>query len=597
MGVFFRYCENALVNKISPLVDPADMQPLHKIASVQGDLLPLAMRLSTTLASISEAFVTLDTAGCFTYLNQEGERLLQKSANELIGKTIWLEFGESVRELIKSKLEYALTINHRVEFEVFFITISKWLEVRIHPFEEGFAVYFRDISGRKATEEKIHHLAFYDTLTDLPNRQLLLERLERALLEGEITQQFGALMFIDLDDFKILNDTLGHLKGDLLLQKVAVRLRGCVRQHDTVARLGGDEFVVLIESLGLQPEAALSKAQAAANEVLAVLREPYDLAGFEHHSTCSIGVTSFGGLACSVSDLLKQADLAMYQSKSLGRNTVCFFDPTMQAIASANAALTVDLRTALQQQQFVVFYQPQFDRSRRMVAVEALLRWPHPQRGMVSPSEFIPAAEETGLILPMGQWVLMQACEQLAVWAQRSETAQLSIAVNVSARQFRHPDFVDSVVAAIQSSGCRADCLKIELTESLLADNMDSAIAKMNTLKALGVTLALDDFGMGYSSLSYLHCLPLTQLKIDKSFVADVCNSPNAAAISQAIIVMAQSLGLAVMAEGVETEAQWRFLADLGCGYFQGYLLCPPLPLDELNSFIRNHLASGGLSQ
>ena len=585
------------MTKTSPLVDLALAPLARKSASMPDDLLPLAMRLSTTLASISEAFVTLDTTGCFTYLNQESERLLQKYTNELMGKAIWLEFGEAVRVLIKSKLEQALTTNHRVEFEAFFTTISKWLEVRIHPFEEGLAVYFRDISARKAAEERIHHLAFYDALTELPNRQLLLERLERALLDSEMTQQFCALMFIDLDDFKILNDTLGHLKGDLLLQKVAVRLRGCVRQHDTVARLGGDEFVVLIESLGLQPEAALSKAQAAANEVLAVLREPYDLAGFEHHSTCSIGVTSFGGLACSVSDLLKQADLAMYQSKSLGRNTVCFFDPTMQAIASANAALTVDLRTALQQQQFVVFYQPQFDRSRRMVAVEALLRWPHPQRGMVSPSEFIPAAEETGLILPMGQWVLMQACEQLAVWAQRSETAQLSIAVNVSARQFRHPDFVDSVVAAIQSSGCRADCLKIELTESLLADNMDSAIAKMNTLKALGVTLALDDFGMGYSSLSYLHCLPLTQLKIDKSFVADVCNSPNAAAISQAIIVMAQSLGLAVMAEGVETEAQWHFLADLGCGYFQGYLLCPPLPLDELNSFIRNHLASGGLSQ
>ena len=583
--------------KTSPLVDLALAPLARKSVSMPDDLLPLAMRLSTTLASISEAFVTLDTAGCFTYLNQEGERLLQKSTNELMGKTIWLEFGKAVRELIKSKLEQALTINHRVEFEVFFITISKWLEVRIHPFEEGFAVYFRDISGRKATEEKIHHLAFYDTLTDLPNRQLLLERLERALLEGEITQQFGALMFIDLDDFKILNDTLGHLKGDLLLQKVAVRLRGCVRQHDTVARLGGDEFVVLIESLGLQPEAALSKAQAVANKMLGVLREPYDLAGFEHHSTCSIGVTSFGGPACSVSDLLKQADLAMYQSKSLGRNTVCFFDPTMQAIATANATLTADLRTALQQQQFVVFYQPQFDRSRRMVSVEALLRWPHPQRGMVSPAEFIPAAEETGLILPLGQWVLIQACEQLAAWAQRPETAQLSIAVNVSARQFRHPDFVDSVVAAIQSSGCRADCLKIELTESLLADNMDSAIAKMNTLKALGVTLALDDFGMGYSSLSYLHRLPLTQLKIDKSFVADVCNSPNAAAISHAIIVMAQSVGLAVMAEGVETEAQWRFLADLGCGYFQGYLLCPPLPLDELNSFLRNHLASGALSQ
>jgi diguanylate cyclase (GGDEF)-like protein/PAS domain S-box-containing protein len=579
------------VKKISPLVGPAEKQLLSKLASVPDDFLPLAMRLSTTLASISEAFVTLDLSGCFTYLNQESERLLRRSALELLGRPIWVEFGATVGELIKSNVEQAIASNRHVEFEVFFAAISTWLEVRIHPFEEGLAVYFRDISARKSAEEKIHHLAFYDTLTKLPNRQLLLDRLERALVNVVMTQQLGALMFIDLDNFKTLNDTLGHLKGDLLLQKVAARLQSCVRQQDTVARLGGDEFVVLVQSLGLQPEVALSKARIVANKVLTILGEPYDLAGFEYHNTCSIGVTTFGELPSSVSELLKQADLAMYQSKSLGRNTVCFFDPQMQTLATANAALTADLRTALQQHQFVVFYQPQFDRSRRMVAVEALLRWPHPQRGMVSPSEFIPAAEESGLILPLGQWVLMQACQQLAVWALRPETAHLSIAVNVSVRQFRHPDFVDSVVAAIQSSGCRADCLKIELTESLLADSMDSAIAKMNTLKSLGVTLALDDFGMGYSSLSYLHRLPLTQLKIDKSFVADVCSNPNTAAISHAIIVMAQSLGLAVMAEGVETEAQWHFLADQGCGYFQGFLLCPPLPLDELESFLRNHLA------
>lgn len=579
------------MTKINPPIDPAHTPPMNELVRMPDDFLPLAMRLSTTLASISEAFVTLDLVGSFTYANQESERLLRRSSLELMGKTIWLMFDEAAGESIKSSVEQAFNANRRVEVEIFFIAVSKWLEVRIHPFEEGFAVYFRDISARKIAEEKIHHLAFYDTLTELPNRQLLLDRLEQALRDVEMTQQLGALMFIDLDNFKTLNDTFGHLKGDALLQKVAKRLTGCVRQEDTVARLGGDEFVVLIQSLGSQPERALSKAQIVANKVLAVLREPYDLAGFEHHSTCSIGVTSFGGQQSSVSDLLKQADLAMYQSKSLGRNMVCFFDPEMQAIVTANARLTAHLRAALQLQQFVVFYQPQFDRARRMVAVEALLRWQHPQRGMVNPSEFIPAAEETGLILPLGEWVLTQACEQLAAWALRPETAHLCIAVNVSARQFRHPDFVDSVVAAIQRSGCRADRLKIELTESLLADSMDSTIAKMNTLKALGVALALDDFGMGYSSLSYLHRLPLTQLKIDKSFVADVCSNPNAAAISHAIIVMAQSLGLAVMAEGVETEAQWCFLADQGCGYFQGYLMCPPLPLAELESFMRNHLA------
>jgi diguanylate cyclase (GGDEF)-like protein/PAS domain S-box-containing protein len=568
---------------------------MNALVRVPDDFLPLAMRLSTTLASISEAFVTLNLAGSVTYANQESEHLLRRSSLELMGKTIWLMFDEAAGESIKSSVEQAFNANRRVEVEIFFVAVSKWLEVRIHPFEEGFAVYFRDISARKLAEEKIHHLAFYDTLTELPNRQLLLDRLEQALRDVEMTLQMGALMFIDLDNFKTLNDTFGHLKGDALLQKVAKRLTGCVREQDTVARLGGDEFVVLIQSLGLQPEMALSKAHIVANKVLAVLREPYDLAGFEHHSTCSIGVTSFGGQQSSVSDLLKQADLAMYQSKSLGRNMVCFFDPEMQAIVTANATLTAHLRAALQLQQFVVFYQPQFDRARRMVAVEALLRWQHPQRGMVNPAEFIPAAEETGLILPLGEWVLTQACEQLAAWALRPDTAHLCIAVNVSARQFRHPDFVDSVVAAIQSSGCRADRLKIELTESLLAESMDSTIAKMNTLKALGVALALDDFGMGYSSLSYLHRLPLTQLKIDKSFIADVCSNPNAAAISHAIIVMAQSLGLAVMAEGVETEAQWCFLADQGCGYFQGYLMCPPLPLAELEGFMRNHMTMAAL--
>lgn len=576
------------MKKVYPQTSAVFVQHERQSASVSNDLLPLAMRLSTTLASISEAFATLDLTGGVTYFNQESERLLQRPASELLGKKIWMEFGESICASIKSKLEQAFTTKHHVEFDAFFTTVSKWLEVRVHPFGEGFAVYFRDISARKVAEARIHHLAFYDTLTDLPNRQLLLERLELALNDVQITQQFGALMFIDLDNFKALNDTLGHLKGDVLLQRVAERLSTCVREEDTVARLGGDEFVVLIQSLGLRPPAALSKARVVANKVLAVLSEPYDLAGFEHHSTCSIGVTIFGSQPSIVSDLLKQADLAMYQSKSLGRNMACFFDPHMQTVASANAALNADLRTALQHQEFVVFYQPQFDRSRRMVGVEALLRWQHPQRGMVSPSEFIPAAEETGLILPIGEWVLMQACQQLAAWALRSETAHLCIAVNVSVRQFRHPEFVDSVLAIIQNSGCRADCLKIELTESLLANSMESTIAKMSALEALGVALALDDFGMGYSSLSYLHRLPLTQLKIDKSFVADVCVTPNAAAISHAIIVMAQSLGLAVVAEGVETEAQWRFLADQGCGYFQGYLLCPPLPLAQLDLFIRD---------
>ena len=561
-------------------------------------LVQLTMRLSTTLASISEAFVTLDRAGCFTYLNHESERLLRREAANLLGQPIWFMLDESVQEPLQQHMAQALRTNRRVEFEAFFTNLDTWLEVRIHPFAEGLAVYFRDVSARKAAEAKIHHLAFYDPLTGLPNRQNLLDSLAHARDESAKTGQRGALMFIDLDNFKVLNDTLGHHKGDMLLQKVAERLTACVRKEDLVARLGGDEFVVLLQNLGSESSIALDKAQVVANKILVTLDAPYDLAGYAHHSTCSIGITPFGtvyGRVNQVNDLLKQADLAMYQAKSLGRNQVCFFDPAMQAVATASATLSADLRTALQTQQFEVVFQPQFDRARRMVGAEALLRWQHPQRGTVNPQDFIPVAEETGLILPLGEWVLAQSCAQLAAWALQPHTAQLSLAVNVSVRQFRHPGFVDSVVAAIQTSGCRPDRLKIELTESLLAESMDSAIAKMNALKALGVALALDDFGMGYSSLSYLHRLPLTQLKIDKSFVTEVCSNRNAAAISHAIIVMAQSLGMAVMAEGVETEAQWRFLADQGCGYFQGYLLCPPLPLDELDSFISNHLAASAL--
>ena len=323
-----------------------------------------------------------------------------------------------------------------------------------------------------------------------------------------------------------------------------------------------------------------------AEKILSYLREPFDLDGHQHYMTSSIGVTSLNGQQNSVSELLKQADLAMYQAKTLGRNTVCFFDPGMQATVSAKAIISSDLRVGLREKQFLVYYQPQVDRQGRVTGVEALLRWQHPVRGVIGPADFIPAAEESGLILPLGQWVLETACEQLVAWAGRPETADLNIAVNVSARQFRHRDFVDMVMATIQRSGIRPHRLKIELTESLLADRMEVTIAKMGTLKALGVTLSLDDFGMGYSSLSVLKRLPLDQLKIDKSFVADLLTDPNDAAISRAIIALAQSLSLEVVAEGVETKEQRDFLAEQGCDQFQGYLFSRPLPIEQVEPYL-----------
>jgi len=683
----------------------------------QRETLRLAMRLTTTLTSITEAFVTLDRQCCFSYLNQESERLLQRTTGDLLGKEVWHELGDGVGQRLKQQLQQSLATNHRVEFEDFCPTLGKWLEVRAYPFAEGLAVYFRDvterrrsqeqlmlletsisrlndivliaealpageleprivfvndafehhtgygrddvlgqtphmllgpdpqlgklrrmatalqqkrqvrgelmiykkggswfwveleivsvlassgelthwvavgrdITERKAAEDEIHHLAFYDALTELPNRQLLLDRLRHVLAQSTRTLRQGALMFIDLDNFKVLNDTLGHHKGDLLLQKIATRLSACVRETDTLARLGGDEFVVMLEDLGDDPDAAAARARIVAEKVLNELREPFDLDGHQHYATSSIGVTSLNGLQGSVSELLKQADLAMYQAKTLGRNTVCFFDPDMQSAVSAKAAISSDLPIGLQENQFLLYYQPLVDREGCVTGVEALLRWRHPARGLVAPADFIPVAEDTGLILPLGQWALETACEQLAAWAARPETAGLSIAVNVSVRQFRHPDFVEMVMAAIQRSGIRPYRLKLELTESLLADRMEITIAKMGTLKALGVTLSLDDFGMGYSSLSVLKRLPLDQLKIDKSFVADLLTDRNDAAISRAIIALAQSLSLEVVAEGVETQAQLDFLIDLGCGLFQGYLFSRPLPIEQLESYLLAH--------
>jgi diguanylate cyclase (GGDEF)-like protein/PAS domain S-box-containing protein len=446
-----------------------------------------------------------------------------------------------------------------------------------------------DISQRKANELQIQRLAFYDPLTGLPNRMLLMDRLQHALMASARTQRGGALLFIDLDNFKTLNDTLGHDKGDLLLQQVAERLTACVREADTVARLGGDEFVVMLEDLSESEREVAVQARVVGEKILSALSMPYVLAGYEHQSTSSIGVAPFGEHQQSMGELLKRADLAMYQSKSAGRNTLRFFDPGMQAVVTARAALEVDLRQALAQDEFVLYYQPQFNATGRVTGVEALVRWKHPQRGMVSPAEFIPLAEETGLIMPLGRWVLETACTLLAGWHAHAATAALTLAVNVSPRQFRHPDFVDQVISVLEATGANPLNLKLELTESLLVDDMDVTVYKMSALKALGVGFALDDFGTGYSSLSYLKRLPLDQLKIDQSFVHDVLSDPNDAVIARTIIALGQSLGLDVIAEGVETEAQRDFLARHGCHAYQGYFFSRPMPTQALLAYLQDN--------
>jgi diguanylate cyclase (GGDEF)-like protein/PAS domain S-box-containing protein len=447
--------------------------------------------------------------------------------------------------------------------------------------------YTTDITERKAAEEQIQRLAFYDPLTGLPNRRLLMDRLSHAMAACIRHQQTGVLLFIDLDNFKTLNDTYGHDKGDLLLKQVATRLSGCVREGDTVARLGGDEFVVMLEDLSGKPDEAARQAEIVGRKVLAALNEHYAIPPLRFHSTPSIGITLFGAQHENIEEPLKRADLAMYQAKSAGRNTIRFFDPRMQAMVAERAVMERDLRQALQQDQFTLHLQPQVQQGGRVCGAEALLRWRHPERGMVPPADFIPLAEDTGLILPLGERILEQACRQLALWAGRPELAHLTLSVNVSPRQFQQDNFVAQVLAALERTGAPPQRLKLELTESLLIANVDDVITKMDAIKARGVGFALDDFGTGYSSLSYLKRLPLDQLKIDQGFVRDILVDPNDAAIARMVIVLAESLGLEVMAEGVETLEQQQALQAQGCQAYQGFLYSRPLPLEAFEQLTR----------
>jgi diguanylate cyclase (GGDEF)-like protein/PAS domain S-box-containing protein len=446
----------------------------------------------------------------------------------------------------------------------------------------GYRGIGRDISARRQDEDKIERLAFYDALTGLPNRRLLIDRLQNALALTEREGLTGALLFIDLDNFKDLNDTQGHDMGDQLLTQVAIRLGECVRDADTVARLGGDEFVVMLQKLSNDPNEAAAHAESVGKKILSTLNQAYRLGGNEYHSTPSIGIALFHDNVLTIDELLKRADLAMYQAKAAGRNTARFFDPVMQAAASARAAVEKDLRQALVRKEFVLYYQPVVDEHNHTTGVEALVRWMHPQRGLVFPGEFISVAEQTGLILPLGQWVLEAACAQLVAWSERAETRRLTMAVNVSARQFRHPDFSNQILTLLRISGANPYRLKLELTESLLLTDFDDVIVKMSELRSIGVCFSLDDFGTGYSSLSYLKRLPLDQLKIDQSFVRDVLTDSNDAAIARTILTLAHSLDLGVVAEGVETTGQRDFLLASGCKAFQGYLFGKPVPAELL---------------
>jgi len=452
----------------------------------------------------------------------------------------------------------------------------------------NYVASFSDITLRKSAEEEIRNLAFYDPLTGLPNRRLLQDRLRQALASSGRSGKEGALLFIDLDNFKALNDSLGHDIGDVLLQQVALRLQSCIREGDTVARLGGDEFVVMLEDLSADALESAAQTETVGEKILATLNQPYQLRTHEHHSTPSIGATLFIDQRQPIENLLKQADIAMYQAKKAGRNTLRFFDPQMQDSINARATLEGELRKALERQQFQLYYQVQVDGQNRPVGVEALIRWIHPERGLVSPDQFIPLAEETGLIQPIGNWVLEVACIQLVKWAATKEMAHLSISVNVSAHQFQQDDFSERVIEALERTSANPERLKLELTESMLLSDIDSIIAKMDVLKERGVGFSLDDFGTGYSSLSYLSKLPLDQLKIDRSFVMNLESNDDNVAICAATISLAHSLKLKVVAEGVETETHRYILSSVHhCDILQGYLFGKPVPIDQLEASIK----------
>jgi diguanylate cyclase (GGDEF)-like protein len=451
------------------------------------------------------------------------------------------------------------------------------------PMTFGFLI---DLSERKKSEESIQYLALYDQLTGLPNRRLLMDRLRLAQTSSARDYLYGAVLFLNMDRFKTVNDALGRSSGDLLLIEVAKRIQQCVREVDTVSRIGGDEFVVLLEAVDENAETALQKVASIAEKIRASLTARYQLGGNEYIGSPSIGVSLYHGYGDSLDDLLKHADLAMHKVKELGRNAVRFFDPAMQSAVEVHAGLEFDLRHAVPDKQLLLYYQIQVDSNHQPLGAEALVRWKNPKLGLVSPAQFIPMAEESSLILDIGGWVLDTACQQLAVWAQDERTRNLKLAVNVSAQQFRQVDFVETVSSVLRAHEVNPSRLKLELTESVVLGNVMDIVAKMHALKALGVRLSMDDFGTGYSSLSYLKKLPLDQLKIDQSFVRDMTSDANNAVMIKAIIDMAQSFRLNVIAEGVETEAQLSLLKQLGCMAYQGYFFGKPMPIKEFDALL-----------
>ncbi len=553
------------------------------------------LRVADAAIESQEAIVISDANNRILRINHSFTRMTGYSTEDVIGETTAIlksgrhdkSFYQAMWISLKEKKFWQGEIwdrrkNGQIYLKWLTITAVTGPDNEVH----NYIGTFTDLSEHKEAKEAIYRLAFYDPLTDLPNRRLLRDHMDLALSNSARSQHYGAVFMIDIDHFKFINDTKGHAIGDLLLIEVAKRLKSCVRDGDTVARLGGDEFVIMLEILNKDESKAALQAEALSKKLLLAIEQPFIIDGQELHCTLSIGISLFTMPTSSSEEMLKRADVAMYQAKSAGRNTMRFFDPGLHASLENRQAMLSELYQALPKNQLRLYYQAQVDHQEKIFGAEVLLRWQHPQRGVVQPNDFIPLAEQSGLIIPIGLWVLHTACMQLKLWEEDPLTRNLTLAVNVSARQFSQSEFVEQVCTVLEESGAKATLLKIELTESLVLHDISDTIEKMEALKLLGIHFSIDDFGTGYSSLNYLKRLPINQLKIDRSFVRDIDTDQNDAVIAQTIIGMANTLGFNVIAEGVETESQRACLEKQGCLTYQGYLFSHPIPLSDFEKLL-----------
>lgn len=564
------------------------------------------LRVADAAMDRQEAIVISDADNRILRINRAFTKLTGYITEDVIGKTAAILksgrhdkafYQEMWKALAEKKYWQGEIWDRRKNGQIYL----KWLCITAVTGPDGnvhnYVGSFTDLSEHREAKEAIYRLAFYDPLTNLANRSLLHERMEMALSNMARNLHHGAVLMIDIDDFKLINDTKSHTVGDLLLIEVAQRLKSCVRDMDTVARPGGDEFVVILESLSLDINQAAKQAEALSNKILKAIDRPFSIAGEILHCTVCIGINILTEHTDSSDEVLKRADIAMFQAKSTGHNTTKFFDPDVQAFLEKRQSIASELFDALPNDQLRLYYQPQLDHLGNVFGAEVLLRWEHPSRGLVPPDEFIPFAEESGLILPIGEWVLHTACLQLKLWGKNPLMRHVLLAVNVSARQFAQVDFVEQVCKVLDVTGAKATLLKLELTESLMLNDVADTVRKMNALKLLGIHFSIDDFGTGHSSLSYLTRLPISQLKIDRSFVSNIDTNPSDAIVAKTIIGMANNLGFNVIAEGVETESQRLCLESYGCKSYQGYFYSKPVPLKMFEQFVRESMKESNLKK